>query len=246
MSDALRYQKSIAGIIERLPQIPFNIQQVSAAVQREDMDAQKLGQILSKDASLAAKILKTVNSAAFGLMRTVSDISWAVTILGLQGVRDTLLSKTSFSLLTAGKTISPLQKKHFVNVAEVGTKICGLIHRKDISGELYASGLVHDFGEVLFEQAGCSMQAPKLGLDHGEYGARLLEKWNFPEILVMMVRFHHKPVRAPENFRFHTHVLYIAEMICSAKPGAPPDDPYLEQAKEFIKLAEKNYQKLLT
>ena len=35
-----------------------------------------------------------------------------------------------------------------------------------------------------------------LGLHHGEIGARLAERWNFPPVLVETIRHHHQPERA--------------------------------------------------
>ena len=35
-----------------------------------------------------------------------------------------------------------------------------------------------------------------LGMNHAEIGARLAERWNFPEPLVDAIRYHHEPERA--------------------------------------------------
>src|SRR5439155_6584428 len=74
----------------------------------------------------------------------------------------------------------------------------------------YTAGLLQDIGEVVLdrvlvreallvraaiEHGASRLEAERsvLGLDHAEVGARLCERWGFPEVLVDAVRFHHEP-----------------------------------------------------
>ena len=39
------------------------------------------------------------------------------------------------------------------------------------------------------------------GVNHGEIGARVAEKWNFPETISNVIRYHHEPEEAPKDIR---------------------------------------------
>jgi HD-like signal output (HDOD) protein len=57
------------------------------------------------------------------------------------------------------------------------------------------------------------------GIDHAEVGARLAERWNFPDILVASIRYHHTPLKASGQFRDVVAVIYVAnELAGSSSP----------------------------
>lgn len=58
---------------------------------RPDADLQKLSSIISMDLSLSYRLLKFINSAAFALRHEVNSIDQAVTLLGLESLRQWLM-----------------------------------------------------------------------------------------------------------------------------------------------------------
>ena len=53
------------------------------------------------------------------------------------------------------------------------------------------------------------------GLNHSEIGAQIAEKWNFPEVIVNAIRYHHEPLSAPEKMRTVAAIVYFANMIAN-------------------------------
>ena len=51
------------------------------------------------------------------------------------------------------------------------------------------------------------------GVNHGEIGARIAEKWNFPKQIVSVIRYHHSPEIAPPDFRKLSAVIYLADLM---------------------------------
>ena len=51
------------------------------------------------------------------------------------------------------------------------------------------------------------------GVNHGEIGAKIAEKWNFPESIINVIRFHHSPGNAPEAAKTLTTIIYIADLM---------------------------------
>jgi HD-like signal output (HDOD) protein len=58
------------------------------------------------------------------------------------------------------------------------------------------------------------------GMNHAEIGARIAEKWNFPEDLVAAIRYHHDPTSAPQECKDLVCTVYLANMFCEIENGA--------------------------
>ena len=51
-------------------------------------------------------------------------------------------------------------------------------------------------------------------MNHGEIGAKIAEKWNFPKTLVDVIRFHHSPESALPEERTLVSLVNLADSIC--------------------------------
>jgi HD-like signal output (HDOD) protein len=52
------------------------------------------------------------------------------------------------------------------------------------------------------------------GINHAEIGAKIAEKWNFPDVLTSVIRYHHEPDMAPSDFKKLTSLVYFANLLC--------------------------------
>ncbi len=89
--------KSIISQIESLPSMPSIYTEIVAEMQSDDPAIKKVGEIISKDLSMTAKILQMVNSAFFGLFRKINSPEQAVMMLGLETIKALVLSVKIFS-----------------------------------------------------------------------------------------------------------------------------------------------------
>ena len=74
-----------AGRVE-LPTIPRVVQRLIAALRDPDVDSRKIGEALSQDPVLSAKVLRLANSAFFGGQRSMASIDAAVAMIGTQAL----------------------------------------------------------------------------------------------------------------------------------------------------------------
>ena len=74
-----------------LPSLPAIAMQVLDLTQRSEVDIPEIARVISKDAALSGKILRTVNSSFYGRSQSISTISHALVILGLQSVKTLVL-----------------------------------------------------------------------------------------------------------------------------------------------------------
>jgi len=75
--------KRLVSRIESLPSLPSLYTQVVELIQSPNSSIKKIGEVISKDLAMTAKILQLVNSAFFGIPRQISNPAQAVGLLGL-------------------------------------------------------------------------------------------------------------------------------------------------------------------
>ena len=163
------------------------------------------------DSSLAARVLRVVNSAAYGLRVRVRKINVAVTLLGTKKLneiataaavldwfeQDTVTVPEIFRLSAATAALS----RHIATRCALPPEDC------------YTCGLLHDYGKLILMQTGDESYAElinragrdddlylderaRYGYDHAILGARVLAEWNLPEPLPSVIALHHQPARA--------------------------------------------------
>jgi putative nucleotidyltransferase with HDIG domain len=120
---------------------------------------------------------------------------------------------------------------HLVGTAIASVKLAQTL-KIEIPSYTFTAALTHDVGKVVlgtflevnaesvrelayeekmpFEQA----ERQVLEIDHAEVGALLLERWNLPEDLVDVVRWHHQPEEYRGKDPRAANVVHVANVLC--------------------------------
>lgn len=69
-----------------LPACPAAVLKLAALMPREDVNVRELATVVESDMALAAAVMRTVNSAMFGVLRRVETVGEAVLFLGMREV----------------------------------------------------------------------------------------------------------------------------------------------------------------
>src|SRR5436190_17123907 len=85
-----------------LPSLPTVAMDVLDLAQRDEVDIAEIARIISRDPALSSKILRTVNSSFYGRSQSISQVSQALVILGLQSVKTLVLGFSLVSNLQQG------------------------------------------------------------------------------------------------------------------------------------------------
>ncbi len=204
----------------RLPSLPTIAIEVIELCRQKDINIRQIATSISNDPALTTKILRTVNSSYYGLSASVSTISHALVILGLNSVKTLALG---FSLIGgmkegAGKVdmLSFWQRSLYSAVgARTIAKHISLVQHE----EAFLGGLLQDLGVMamietlgddymaLIRQADgdhaklWELERSRLDLDHTEVGGELADYWKLPPILKTPIRYHETPEQAPEPLR---------------------------------------------
>jgi len=185
-----------------------------ATLANDNISFLEVGKLIEQDTVLAGNVLRMVNSAAYNLRSTVTSISYAVSILGIDKLRNMALAisvSRMWNSLKPAPGWSPARfNQHSLATALLadglalnlrvtypeGAFLGGLMH--DLGKLVIASGLPQEYGEIqrLCEASGerweeCERKV--LGLDHASISAMALEQWKMPEPICRAVRMHHMP-----------------------------------------------------
>ena len=116
----------------------------------EQVEIEKLTELISRDKSIAAQCLRMANSALFSRRTAIETIRGAVVSLGVRRLHDILW--TSFLLRMAPKSNWPLSStafwEHSFGCALVSQQFAKKISLPDPE-KVYLCGLLHDIGELV-------------------------------------------------------------------------------------------------
>jgi HD-like signal output (HDOD) protein len=210
--------KSIISQIESLPSLPSIYTEIVTEMQADDPAIKKVGEIISKDLSMTAKILQMVNSAFFGLFRKINSPEQAVMMLGLETIKALVLSVKIFSefnqkdfswfqiddLFNHSLAVSLYAKTIIKNEnldqgLKNNTMMAGLLH--DLGKLILATNFEKPYRQVLAAAQGTGknlldLEYEAFGTSHAEIGAYLMGLWRLDNATIEAIAFHHLPARS--------------------------------------------------
>ncbi|MBW1959067.1 MAG: HDOD domain-containing protein [Deltaproteobacteria bacterium] len=225
--------KRLVSRIESLPSLPSLYTQVVELIQSPNSSIKKIGEVISKDLAMTAKILQLVNSAFFGIPRQISNPAQAVGLLGLDTVKALVLTIGIFSKFEQKQLahfgIETLWN-HSIKTGAIAKKVADKESAdKHLSDNAFMAGLLHDVGklvlvanvpdkyeeviETIKDQNITLNQAEQLvfGATHADVGAYLTGLWGLPDAIVEAVAFHHRPEICLSNDMIPLTFVHIAD-----------------------------------
>ena len=237
--------------VKELPTIPETLSSILSLVTDPHSSVADLARVVERDQSLTAKVLRMVNSAFYGFYRQVTTVRDAAVILGFNEIRILALTVSMFDVFQASP--SGWERGRFWEhslVVGIATESLATRARLD-SKEAFVAGLLHDLGKVAFDhvlgekwldlviQAGKEgiplneIEKARLGMDHGELGAWLGEKWHLPEGIITAMQFHHHPDELRHAARLCTAVR-VANSIVKGKGIGLSGNPCVEAVEDWM------------
>ena len=172
----------------------------------------EIAETIESDTSLAARVLRVVNSPVFGLRVQIRKIRLAVTLLGVKNLTEIA---TAAAFLDWFEDEAPGVSEIFRHSSAVAALAQRIAPRCGLSPEeMYSCGLLHDFGKLILIQSGDEDYAQlalafthepdvmhikereAYGFDHAVLAAYMFAEWKIPEPLPRVIALHHQPERA--------------------------------------------------
>jgi len=210
----------IKDLIPKIPKLPVYASKLISRLMDESTTPQEVTESIKADPSLAAMILKTVNSPYFGFVQKVSDLNRAVVLLGFNGVYQMVVNNGLKSTMPQSEPFTTLQT-HSLMVSMIANEV-SLLSSRERAGVNSTIGLLHDLGKSVILLL--KLKNPKIGglldtVDHSEIGSELLRSWSLPDHMCEVIERQNYPEFSPPqkidaDYLEDLGVLYISKICC--------------------------------
>ncbi|MHB1664696.1 MAG: HDOD domain-containing protein [bacterium] len=193
-----------------LPSLPEVISKINNLMEDDTVSVNYIGNLMTKDISLSAKILKVVNSPFYGFPQRIYNLNHALVLLGSNTLKSIIITSSIFDLM---KDVMKGLWEHSLFCGLTAKYIAKQINNgKQIIDEdlVFSAGLLHDIGKLIIaikfkddfnaviklaqEEKKVYFEAEKevLSISHADVGYYLTKEWNYPASICTPIRFHHE------------------------------------------------------
>jgi len=195
---------------------------------------------IKKDEALAAKLLRLVNSAFFGLSKPVTSLTRAILMVGKNTIRNMVFTLSTSQLLMQNVPVYGYKRlglwTHSIGggiaASALGEKLGATDGSKE---ELFVAGLLHDMGKLVLAKflssatpeqkvilnqgspASLDVERELTGFDHAELGLVIAQRWKLSEMLGEIIRWHHAPSMA-QTYPHGAFLVHLGD-ICIRRMG---------------------------
>ncbi|MBN2644274.1 MAG: HDOD domain-containing protein [Desulfuromonadaceae bacterium] len=227
-------REKVLMAIQEVPLLSPSATRLLELSSQSDYDIDEVIETVKFDAALTARLLKVVNSVAYGLVHEVTSIERAVTYLGERVVASIALGESAKALFN--KELKGYEGPkgelwaHDLRTAIAAREVARFC-TTDLSSDLaFTAGILHAVGKAILteflEDTSHAMlgdidshdatdylsgERARLGIDHTEAGYELACAWKLPVALQMAIRYHHAPAEAPAE---HQALVYAVHLGC--------------------------------
>ncbi|HMZ58639.1 MAG TPA: HDOD domain-containing protein [Leptospiraceae bacterium] len=233
-----KMQERIIKEVEILPSLPQALTKIMDICRSPNMDMKKLVDEIEKNPAVSADVLKLANSAGFISRAKPNNLSLAVRKIGSNGVLKMLYAISSLKILNGRYGKMEAEWDHAGRTSFFAGKLAKDFNYAKLLDSVVVGSLLHDIGKILLLSVDSELMSEILlltknratentkvleestiGVSHSKLGAMLAKKWNFPEDLSACIEFHQQPYMAPEEYRTHAEIVYLANLMANKVAG---------------------------
>jgi HD-like signal output (HDOD) protein len=199
-----------------IPSFPAVTLQTLQKLRDPNTPMKQVASLVETDPAVSVRVLKLVNSAAYGLRRPVNNVQHACTMLGRAKLEGIVLAVAVSDALPSGSTRGFVHKRFWKAAARRAATAKALADMLDPSSASvsFTAGLLQDlavpmlahnkkgYGAVLeqWNHDGGSLEdleRSEYGWDHAKVAGWLCADWSFPDDLGTSIAGHHGLHEAP-------------------------------------------------
>jgi putative nucleotidyltransferase with HDIG domain len=216
--------KKVKEYINSMPSLPTSVTKILEICNNIQTSPADLNHVISLDPVLVGRILKLINTAYYGLGQPVTSLVRAIIMLGINTVKNLVLSTAVIGQLSEKKALQGLDMEGFWRhslCVGVSAKLLAKKRGKDSKfiEEYFTAGLLHDIGKIplnaiLSKKYMLTVsnadrkriplhQAEKnaLGLDHCDTGAMISAAWKLDGAIGDAIIHHHNCEEYTDEFK---------------------------------------------
>lgn len=233
MTEQEKQQARIRRSIKNMPSLSTTVGKVLEVCNKTDASPNELNKVISLDPVLTGQVLKLINSSYYSLVDKVTSLPRAITMLGMNTVKNMALSAAIIaSVGPKGNTKGFSIHKFWAHSLSVGiaAKLFAGLRDYDVMQreELFFAGLLHDLGKVIIgpeyehvfsiieKEERCLIDVEKevFGITHQDVGLQIAEKWKLNPFLNSCISRHHDfNIEVVEDER--VAFVALADMYCN-------------------------------
>ena len=248
-----------------IPSLPEAVTQLIQEINAPEPDIDRLADLISSTAGIAAKVIQTVNSALFSLRMPVTNVKHAVSLLGIQQIRSITLACATMETLPTPKsaffdpeafwTDSLLQallsrafaKKLFPNQSE-DVFTASLL--ADVALPVLLSVWSEYYEPVIEEwrqspQRLSEIERQHFGWDHAQAGAWISQAWGFPEEMVCYLAAHNLPREKIDELELADTIASVIAVAAVSPSVLKPDQQrcasVFHEATHWLSLSDSTF-----
>ena len=202
--------QNIINKYDALPAMPNVVMKALNIIKTENSGLKELAKIISYDHSLTTEVLKLVNSAYYGLPKQITSIQNAISLLGFNEIRKTVIAITLKPILTSRGGRDLWEHSIISAVAcEMLAKQVNIIKPEDA----FVVAFLHDIGKIVLNHSSpiaynkvktlvaegnniLEVENLLIGTTHTDVGFKLAKKWQLPVIIANCIKYHHNPIQS--------------------------------------------------
>jgi len=223
--------RRLLGKEMELASLPKIFIQILDAINNPRSSAVHMAEVISRDQSLSARLLKIANSSFYGFPSRIETISRAVTIIGTRQLSMLALGTaviTKFQDIPGDLMDMELFWKQSI-ASGIGARFLGSEKFLSNTETFFVAGLMHSLGllvmlkffpaqiRVAMVQAKQkNMSLPEVeknlfGFDHAWLGGTVMKRWKLPRRLEQAVRYQYAPLRS--QYPTEATMVHIASIL---------------------------------
>ena len=197
-------QQVVSGI--RIPACPAVLTKLIRVMRGDDPNFGEIARLIGTDVGLSAAMLKTVNSAFYGLRTKATSVSQAVALLGLSNVERLVKGLLVREAFSGG--VSRTMEEFWESSSKIALITAWLARKVKVANheDAYTFSLFRDCGiaamianrteyePAVYSDPELMLAAEKkqFGIDHPTLGYRMAKHWLLPDTACAAVLYHHE------------------------------------------------------
>jgi putative nucleotidyltransferase with HDIG domain len=181
----------------QLPVLPSILMQLISLMEDESTTFQDMAKLIMTDQVLISRILKIANSPLYGGTGQVDSIHFAIVKLGMREIMN-IITGIKLNAMQYGDLPQERLQEILDDALRTAFVANGLArHCRLDPEEAFLGGLLLDLGKTVILSVAKDFDVEQEILDdllttrHAELGALIAKKWNYPESIQSLIRYHH-------------------------------------------------------
>lgn len=215
--------------LSRLPTLPHILVDILNACQDNTIPFEKLAEIVSRDAAIAARAVSMANSTFFNRGTPIRSLDRALLLLGTDTIKTIVITTTIHQFFSGINNGDNIYLKEFwrrsLSCALLAKSIA-ILTSYPKPDEAYLCGLLHNIGELVLatnypdrfndirdqalESNRLKSEQKEFNINHAELGALLVEDWGLSPYAADAIRFHHETLSDISGAHHLVKILFMA------------------------------------